>query len=59
MIKKQMFWIATCNKCGKYYGEAQTECFDSRKELVENIEENSYLTGWIIRNKKLYCEDCQ
>jgi len=54
-----MFWIATCNKCGKYYGEAQTECFDSRKELVENIEENSYLTGWIIRNKKLYCEDCQ
>ena len=58
MIKKQIVWIASCDICKHPYELDQQWSFKTKKDLIENIQEN-ISTGWIIRNKKVYCDECK
>ncbi|HUV71881.1 MAG TPA: hypothetical protein VMW25_02640 [Clostridia bacterium] len=57
MIEKRNFLIAKCDKCKEYFGSEDVEfyVFHDLKELLETLQ----ISGWIIKNKKFTCTECQ
>jgi hypothetical protein len=61
MIKKISVWIAECDKCKKRFSFSDNEfdCYETKKELLDSMEEGWDAYAWKVTNKKCLCEDCQ